>query len=70
MDGRHLDEYVNDLADLIAENRLITPEQARKRLKLDETDFWQVVDTLSAYVEAGSPLPPRKTKWRDILAYG
>lgn len=70
MDSRYLDQHVNELADLITENRLITPEQARKRLKLKEDDFWKVVERLSAYVEAGRPLPPRKTKWRDILAYG
>ncbi len=70
MDARALDQRINDLADLITENGLITPEQARQRLKLDEDDFWEVVEALSAYVEAGRPLPPRKTRWRDILAYG
>ena len=70
MDARALDQRINDLADLITENGLITPEQARQRLKLDEDDFWEVVEALSAYVEASRPLPPRKTRWRDILAYG
>ena len=70
MDARTLDQRVNDLADLITDHRLITPEQARQRLKLDEDEFWQVVEALSAYVEARQPLPPRKTRWRDTLAYG
>ncbi len=67
-----LEDRAFELADLVSEDPYITPEQAMKQMKLEESAFWEVVDTLRQYIESGQPLPPRRTKttWRDILAYG
>ena len=65
-------EHLIKLVDFISDDPYLTPAQAMKKLRLDEQEFWALVDTLQAHVEAGRPIPRRrpKTTWRDILAYG
>ena len=67
-----MDHRLVELVDIISDDPYITPEQVMEQMKLEPTEFWSLVDKLQTHIEAGRPLPRRRTKttWRDVLAYG
>lgn len=67
-----MDQRLVELVDIISDDPYVTPDQVMEQMKLEPTEFWNLVDKLKTYIEAGRPLPRRRTKttWRDILAYG
>ena len=67
-----MDHRLVELVDIISDDPYTTPEQVMEQMKLEPTEFWDLVDKLKAHIEAGRPVPRRrpKTTWRDVLAYG